>query len=188
MGMLEFKGVNMKLHIGCGKRDFGKDWIHIDGAQFDHIQYHDIINLPFEDGTVDIIYACHVIEYFDRNEVVKILKGWYAKLKEGGILRIAVPDFEAIAKLYVNNEYSLDSFLGPLYGKMYMNNDTIYHKTVYDEQGLVEILKIFKFVEINRYDWRETEHGYIDDQSQAYLPHMDKENGTLISLNVECIK
>ena len=28
----------------------------------------------------------------------------------------------------------------------------------------------------------------FDDHSQAYLPHMDKENGTSMSLNVECIK
>ena len=36
--------------------------------------------------------------------------------------------------------------------------------------------------------WEETEHAQFDDHSQAYLPHMDKENGTLMSLNVECIK
>jgi len=28
----------------------------------------------------------------------------------------------------------------------------------------------------------------LDDYSQAYVPHMDKENGILISLNVECHK
>ena len=44
------------------------------------------------------------------------------------------------------------------------------------------------FKDIKRYDWRETEHAEFDDHSQAYLPHMDKENGTLISLNVECTK
>ena len=38
------------------------------------------------------------------------------------------------------------------------------------------------------YDWEQTEHSKFDDHSQAYIPHMDKENGTLISLNVECIK
>ena len=36
--------------------------------------------------------------------------------------------------------------------------------------------------------WRETEHSQFDDHSQAYVPHMDKENGVLISLNVECNK
>jgi len=28
----------------------------------------------------------------------------------------------------------------------------------------------------------------MDDHSQAYLPHMDKENGILISLNIEATK
>ena len=38
------------------------------------------------------------------------------------------------------------------------------------------------------YDWRKTEHAQFDDHSQAYLPHMDKKNGELISLNVESNK
>ena len=42
--------------------------------------------------------------------------------------------------------------------------------------------------EVNHYDWRDTEHSEFDDHSQAYLPHMDKDNGTLMSLNVECKK
>ncbi len=45
-----------------------------------------------------------------------------------------------------------------------------------------------QFYDIQEWDWRSVEHGKIDDYSQAYLPHMDKENGTLISLNVECVK
>ena len=41
---------------------------------------------------------------------------------------------------------------------------------------------------IDKYDWSKTEHSKFDDHSQAFLPHMDKQNGTLISLNVECVK
>ena len=44
------------------------------------------------------------------------------------------------------------------------------------------------FKDVYKYDWRQTEHSYIDDYTQSYLPHMDKENGTLLSLNVEAIK
>ena len=29
---------------------------------------------------------------------------------------------------------------------------------------------------------------YIDDYSQSYYPHMDKEDGKLMSLNVEAVK
>lgn len=47
-------------------------------------------------------------------------------------------------------------------------------------------MKIVGFMNTN--NWRETEHSDVDDFSQAYLPHMDKENGILMSLNIEAIK
>jgi hypothetical protein len=53
---------------------------------------------------------------------------------------------------------------------------------------LSDLLHRCGFTDVRIYDWRKTEHADIDDFSQAYIPHMDKENGTLISLNVECIK
>ena len=50
------------------------------------------------------------------------------------------------------------------------------------------VLGHFKRREVRRYDWRETEHANVDDFSQAYIPHMDKERGVLISLNVEWLR
>ena len=46
----------MKLHLGCSIKSFGDDWIHIDGSNYPHIHSHDIVNLPFEENTVDLIY------------------------------------------------------------------------------------------------------------------------------------
>ena len=80
----------MKIHLGCGKRNFGTDWIHIDGSNYEHVQYHNITKLPFDDNTCDLIYASHVFEYFDRDEAVDILNEWKRVLKPGGILRLAV--------------------------------------------------------------------------------------------------
>lgn len=177
----------MKLHLGCGKRDFGSDWIHIDGADFPHIVSNDITKLNYDDNTFDLIYSSHTIEYFDRNEVINVLNEWRRVLKVGGILRLAVPDFGSMINLY-NNGYELESFLGPLYGKMPMGDVTIYHKTCYDFKSLKKLLETNGFNEVVYYDWKETEHSHIDDHSQAYIPHMDKENGTLISLNIECKK
>ena len=99
-----------------------------------------------------------------------------------------MPNFQAMAKLYIEDNIPLDSFLGPLYGKMKMSNETIYHKTTYDFKELKSILNKCGFSDIGYYDWRETEHSDFDDHSQAYIPHMNKEKGTLISLNIKAIK
>ena len=69
-----------------------------------------------------------------------------------------------------------------------MGDPPFYHKTVYDYASLKTILYDCGFKSVSKYDWRDTDHAEFDDHSQAYLPHMDKDNGTLISLNVEAVK
>jgi len=179
----------MKFHIGCGKRNFGEDWVHVDGSDYEHIKHHDIINLPTQENTVDIIYASHVFEYFDREQAIDVLKKWKSYLKPNGILRLAVPNFEMYSKLYNDKVFTLDNCLGPLYGKWKMNNDiTLYHKTTYDFVSLEKLLNSVGFNNVRIWDWRKVEHNNMDDYSQSYYPHMDKTNGFLLSLNIECDK
>ena len=114
---------------------------------------------------------------------------WKRILKLGGTLRLAVPDFEVMCRLYSENTYGLEKFIGPLYGKVNMGEKKVYHKMAYDTKTLKNLLiEKAKFKNFKTYDWKQTEHSSFDDHSQAYLPHMDKANGTLISLNVECNK
>jgi len=183
-------GVMMiKINMGCGWRDFGRDWIHIDSGDYGHLDYESIVDLQqFEDDSVDLIYASHVIEYFDRQEITDVLKEWKRILKQGGKLRLAVPNFEKIANLYADGSYPLDNFVGLLYGRMMMGEQRIYHKTVYDFSSLKKVLETNGFSDIEYYDWRDTSHSQFDDHSQAYRPHMQKNTGTLVSLNVECVK
>ena len=89
----------MKLNIGCGWRDFGKDWIHIDGGNYDHLDSDDIFVTEYKNNSVDLIYASHFIEYFDREEVVPLLERWREVLKPSGVMRLAVPNFSKIASL-----------------------------------------------------------------------------------------
>ena len=97
----------IKINLGCGWRNFGKDWHHVDGGDYDHLDSRDIVNLPFKDNSVDLIYASHVIEYFDRVEIIEVLNKWKSKLKSGGTLRLAVPNFKTMAKLYIEKKYTL---------------------------------------------------------------------------------
>ena len=179
-----------KINLGCGWRNFGEEWIHIDGGNYNHLNYKDITKLEFEDNSVDLIYASHVLEYFDIIEVKPILHEWRRVLKPGGILRIAVPDFESMNRLYHNGKVKLKDIIGPLYGKMLMGNKTIYHKTTYDYESLHLLLDELAYNDIQRYDWRRYEvHRQNDDHSQAYLnPKGNKDKGTLISLNIEAKK
>lgn len=174
----------MKYHIGCGKRNWGKEWAHVDGSDFTHISSNDVFLKDVEPGSVHEIYTSHFIEYFDRAEVVELLKSWKKALRDRGLLRIAVPDFEPIANLYFKKEFELDSFLGMLYGKMPLNESTIYHKTVYDLKSLSRVLSDCGYGFIEKHGkWNIP----MDDCSNAYLPHMNFQTGTLMSLNISCI-
>ena len=99
----------VNLHLGCGKR-YLPGYIHIDINEYPHIDYnHDIKTLPmFSDKSVDLIYTCGTFEYFDRYEAINILKEWSRVLKPKGILRISVPDFDSIVKVYLQNDKNLD--------------------------------------------------------------------------------
>jgi len=179
----------MKLHLGCGWRNFGEGWVHIDAGSYDHLDYQSIVDLSqFEDNSVDLIYASHVVEYFDRQEFSEVLVEWRRVLKEGSMLRLAVPDFDALSHLYLSGQVQLENVLGPLYGKMSMGDKTIYHKTVYDFKSMQGFLETNGFHEVKKYDWQKTDHAHFDDHSQAYFPHMEKDTGVLTSLNIECIK
>ncbi|WP_265943735.1 class I SAM-dependent methyltransferase [Dechloromonas sp. A34] len=176
----------MKLHLGCGKRHI-PGFVHIDAIDYSHVDHVATIdNLSFiGDSSVDVIYNCHVLEHFKRRDVGRVLKEWYRVLKPGGTLRISVPDFAQLCEVY-QKFGRLDLVIGPLFGRQ----DYLYniHYNAFDQAALTQQLEDAGFVNVRRYDWRETEHADIDDFSQAYVPHMDKENGILVSLNVECEK
>lgn len=161
----------IKLHLGCGKRDFGKGWIHIDSQRLPHITYHNIAKLPFKDATVSVIYASHLIAYFEQKEVIQILKEWNRVLKINGVLRISTPNWDVLRRFS-------SPLTGPIYGRM--NNPAIYHKTVYTRSSLIDVLLAAGFDSFTLYDHNKTEHAHIDDHSAAYY------DGHLISLNLEC--
>ena len=60
-----------------------------------------------------------------------------------------------------------------------------FHGMIFDEDLLSMSLLEVGFKNVQHWDWRQVEHGAIDDYSQAYLPHLDKEHGRLMSLNLE---
>lgn len=87
---------------------------------------------------------------------------------------------------YYSRTGKLSDILGLLVGGQKDQYD--FHSMVFDKRSVTDALKETGFKQVYRYDWRDTEHKDMDDFSQAYLPHMDKDNGLLMSLNIEAIK
>lgn len=179
----------VRLHLGCGKR-YIPGFLHIDAQLYPHVDVvSDIANLELiPDVSVDLIYASHVLEHFGRWEFDGVLAEWFRVLKPGGVLRLAVPDFAVCAKLYYEKGLAdgLNGLIGLICGGQRDQHD--FHKMIFDEPFLTRALEEVGFSRVHRWDWRMTEHAAVDDYSQAYIPHLDKEHGTLMSLNLEAVR
>jgi predicted SAM-dependent methyltransferase len=175
----------MKLHLGCGSKHL-PGYVHVDIAEHEHVDIvADLANLPPMPEPVTEIYACHVLEHFDRNTVKQVLQSWVDLLEPGGVLRIAVPDVGAVVAEYAENG-GLGTLLGLLYGGQRDEYD--YHKCGFDFETLSAMLIECGCETVERYDWRTFLPPGFDDYSRAYLPHMATETGRLMSLNVEAKK
>jgi predicted SAM-dependent methyltransferase len=177
-----------KLHLGCGAKHI-PGWFHVDALDYPHIDHRGPVeDLSFiEDGTVELIYAAHLLEHFGRKTYMDVLREWRRVLASGGVLRLAVPDFAAAAQLYLSGTLprGIEDVRGLVCGGQRDKYD--FHGMIFDEAGLTASLKEAGFSEVRHWDWRTTEHSWLDDYSQAYIPHMDKENGMLVSLNLESV-
>jgi predicted SAM-dependent methyltransferase len=179
----------LRLHLGCGKR-YLPGFVHVDIADFPHIDHRARVDkLPFvADESVELIYCSHMLEYRDRFQVMNVLAEWRRVLKPDGVLRLAVPDFDALIEVYKRTG-DITKILGPLFGRMDVGlEEPIYHRTVYNLASLREVLESAGFKDVRGWDWRKVFPPGYDDHSQAYFPHMDKENGILVSLNVEATR
>jgi len=178
--------MSLKLHLGCGDKHI-EGYVNIDIRPMNTVDKVDNIKYlrSFKKNSVDVIYSASVLEHFLRWEYKNVLRRWYELLKPGGALRIGVPDFEAISDHYQEHK-DLDVLMGLLYGGQ--DYDQNFHYVCWDFKRMKRDLEYLGFKDVVRYEWRETEHANIDDFSQSYLPHMDKDNGKLMHLNVEATK
>lgn len=126
----------IKLNLGCGVDAEGK-LLDIPGfIGIDRKIGREVYPLDYADGSVDEIRASHVLEHFAQGEVKAVLENWVSKLKPGGVIRIAVPDFRVIAKAYLDGAEI--PVMGFIMGGQTDADD--FHKTMFDENLLREVL------------------------------------------------
>ena len=137
--------------------------------------HHDLkFGLPFSDKSVDYVYTSHFIEHLFKEEATQILKETYRVLKEGGIIRICVPDLEVAIGYYLAKDR--ERFLSYFFANS--RSKDFGHRHMYDFDLLKKMLIEIGFVNVRKCPYRE---GSIPDVNK-----LDSRPGD--SLHVEAEK
>ena len=90
------------LNIGCGTRHHPA-WTNLDCVPAGPgVIVHDLRKgICFPEEHFDVVYHSHVLEHLRPAEATALLRECHRVLRPGGILRVVVPDLEAIVRLYL---------------------------------------------------------------------------------------
>jgi len=172
------------VHLGCGPIN-APDFANVDVQPFPHVHYvHGAYPLEiFESNSVDLVYVSHVLEHFPYKELPLVLKEWRRVLKEGGILRLGVPNFGALTSIYMDTG-EIHNILGPLMGGQTDRHN--FHYSVFDEQYLTELLQNAGFKKVRLWDPALVENHSFNDTTSNIWNFLGKDYP--ISLNMEAVK
>ena len=213
-----------RVNLGCGLQTLS-GWVNIDGsynaklAKYPFLRraltwlnvlpadtlnipwsssifIHDIRKpLPFSDGSVAAIYASHVLEHLYREDAQRLVKESFRVLAKGGVLRVVVPDLEAIIREYVGerpfgvltgeaarlcradrlNQRLLMRYPTPSHSHLLRRiydswKDLHSHKWMYDAESLIALLQTGGLVEVRRREYLDSEIediGALEEQSRV---------------------
>lgn len=98
-------------------------------------------------GSVNTIYASHILEHFSHTKTVAVLKEWFRVIVPGGKLYVAVPDFDAMVQLYLKT--GLTIFIrNSLYGDQ--GYDLAYHYTAFNFASLAAACAAAGFSDVKK--------------------------------------
>jgi len=173
------------LHLGCGSINHEK-FVNIDALPAPHIHYiRSLDNLsPFKDETVDLIYASHCLEHFSHRKIPSILEEWFRVLKPGGVLRLSVPDFDAIYRIYSASHDDLNAILEILMGGQ--NYKYNFHMAAFNQASMAELLSNAGFKSNRPWEPGSCDLTRFSDFSVYTILVFDQ--AYPMSLNIEAIK
>lgn len=155
--------VALRLNIGGGSTTI-PGYVNWDVKQGNLA--HDI---KHPDGSVDAIYASHVLEHYPYRKVDGVLAHWAQKLRPGGTIHIAVPDADYIDAARRQTEGTGGIYQAYAFGGGIDEHD--HHGCLFDYKMLTVLLQKHGFEAVERFQ------PFVDDCSK--LP---------VSLNVTATK
>lgn len=118
-------GKDVKLNLGCGVK-LKEGFINVDRYELEELEkaegvLHDaevkgryikadVRNLPFKDNWADYILATEILEHIPLADLKKTLTEWARVLKKGGRMIITCPDFNALAKQWLETPFSPEAY------------------------------------------------------------------------------
>ena len=157
------KKEKVKLELGSAEK--GKNgFITVDYMGGD-IRHNLTKKLPLDNETVDEIYSSHTLEHFEFQNIIFIIKECERILKPGGKLNVSVPNARLYIDSYIEKKIfplkkkwyqpavtDTGSYIDQLNYVAYLNG---HHKFLFDEENILNILKMCGFKNVSLRDFDE---------------------------------
>jgi len=125
----------LKLNLGSGPKE-----LHLEGYEnLDLADGNNAYPLRYNSGEVDEIRASHLLEHFGKKERLPVLRDWVDKLRPGGLLQIAVPDFDKVIEEYKSQKKGQHSPDDYIMGGQDDNND--FHRSLFTHTVLKQLME-----------------------------------------------
>lgn len=99
------------VNVGCGPHRAPAPWWNVDRVvRPGNTEPDEVVGdqLPYKHGTVERLYAGHVLEHIVIERVPTTLANWYQILRPGGELAVVGPDVNRALEWYRTGRLSLD--------------------------------------------------------------------------------
>lgn len=161
----------VKVNVGSFTTMFHYGWINMDQHDlgewakkfsFNYKQHDARKPLPFENGTVDMMYHCHFLEHLDYRAGMTFLRECARVIKPDGVMRIILPDAAGLMAKYQKNELGMYDELNDGCAASSAQISKLWtllmsgHSSMYDESTLHDTLEWAGFSQVKRMAFRSS--------------------------------